>query len=50
MTEAGYLWLLPLLPLGVWLGKWAAGKVSSFVFERTIVLVLLLTAFLLIFT
>jgi uncharacterized protein len=28
------IWLLPLLPLGVWGGKWAADKISQEVFEQ----------------
>jgi uncharacterized membrane protein YfcA len=43
------LWLLPLLPLGVWLGKWGADKVSKPVFEKIIVFLLAVTALLLIF-
>ncbi len=43
------IWLLPLLPLGVWGGKWAADKVSREVFERVIVVLLVVTALLLIF-
>jgi uncharacterized membrane protein YfcA len=43
------IWLLPLLPLGVWGGKWAAEKISQEVFERVIVALLALTALLLIF-
>lgn len=46
----GVLWLLPLLPLGVWLGKWGAEKVSKPVFERIIVVLLAMIALLLIFT
>lgn len=44
------IWLLPLLPLGVWGGKWAADKISQEVFERVIVALLALTALLLIFS
>lgn len=43
-------WLLPLVPLGVWSGRWAAGKVNKQVFERVIVALLTFTALLLIFT
>lgn len=41
-------WLLPLVPLGVWVGRWAAGKVNKQVFERIIVSLLVVTAILLI--
>jgi uncharacterized protein len=43
------VWLLPLLPLGVWGGKWAADKVSKETFERVIVVLLAITSLLLIF-
>jgi uncharacterized membrane protein YfcA len=44
------MWLLPLLPLGVWGGKWAADKVSREVFERIIIVLLGITGLLLIFS
>jgi uncharacterized membrane protein YfcA len=44
------IWLLPLLPLGVWGGKWAADKISQAVFEQVIVAMLAVTALLLIFS
>ena len=44
------LWLLPLIPLGVWLGKWGADKVSKEVFDLVILIVLILSALLLILT
>lgn len=43
------IWLLPLLPLGVWGGKWMADKISRNAFERVIVVLLVLTALLLVF-
>jgi uncharacterized membrane protein YfcA len=43
-------WLLPLVPLGVWSGRWAAGKVNKRIFEKVIVGLLTITALLLIFT
>jgi uncharacterized membrane protein YfcA len=43
------IWLFPLLPLGVWGGKWAADKVSKEMFERVIVVLLAVSALLLIF-
>ncbi len=46
----GLIWLLPLLPLGVWGGKWAADKISQKSFERVIVALLAVTALLLIFS
>ncbi|MCB9134442.1 MAG: sulfite exporter TauE/SafE family protein [Anaerolineales bacterium] len=42
------LWLLPLLPLGVWGGKYLADKISREAFERVIVVFLVVTAVLLI--
>ena len=44
------LWLLPLIPLGVWLGKWGAERVSKDSFDLIILVVLILSALLLIFT
>jgi uncharacterized membrane protein YfcA len=41
-------WLLPLVPVGVWVGRWAAGKVNKETFERVIIGLLVLTAGLLI--
>lgn len=42
------IWLLPLLPLGVWGGKVLADKVSRETFEQVIVVFLIITAVLLI--
>jgi uncharacterized membrane protein YfcA len=42
-------WLLPLVPLGVWVGRWVAGKVNKETFEWIIVGLLIITALLLIF-
>jgi len=44
------IWLLPLLPLGVWGGKLAADKISQKAFERVIIALLVVTALLLIFS
>ncbi len=41
-------WLLPLVPAGVWVGRWAAGKVNKEVFEQIIIALLVVTAILLI--
>jgi uncharacterized membrane protein YfcA len=46
----GLIWLFPLLPLGVWGGKWAANKIRREVFEKVIVVILAVTALLLIFS
>lgn len=43
------VWLLPLLPLGVWAGRWSAGKVGPKTFETVIIILLIVTALLLIF-
>jgi uncharacterized membrane protein YfcA len=42
-------WLIPLLPLGVVVGRWASSKVDRQVFERIIVALLGITGLLLIF-
>jgi uncharacterized membrane protein YfcA len=44
------LWVLPLIPLGVWIGIWAAQRIKPLVFERVILGLLGLTAVLLIVT
>jgi uncharacterized protein len=38
------IWLLPVIPLGVWIGRWAVGKINRLWFERIIVVALLITA------
>jgi uncharacterized membrane protein YfcA len=43
-------WLLPLVPLGVWTGKWAVTRVEKSTFDRIIVYLLIVSALLLIFT
>lgn len=43
------LWVLPLLPIGVWGGKYLAERISHGAFERIIVFFLVVTALLLIF-
>jgi uncharacterized membrane protein YfcA len=30
-------WLLPLLPISVWLGKWAAIRINKLTFDRIII-------------
>jgi len=45
-----FLWLLPLVPLGVWVGKWLVVRVSKEMFDRIIIFLLVITALLLIFT
>lgn len=42
-------WLLPLLPLSVWAGKILADKINKIVFEWIILLLLILSAFFLLF-
>jgi hypothetical protein len=37
-------WLLPLVPVGVWIGKWGAGKVNKETFEKIIIGLLVVTA------
>ena len=43
------IWIVPLLPLGVWAGKWAADKISQKIFDRVVIVLLFVTALLLIF-
>ncbi len=41
-------WLMPVVPLGVWLGKWLSTRVPKQTFDRAIVLLLGMTAIMLI--
>ena len=43
------IWLLPLLPLGVWIGRWGAQRVPKRIFDRIILAALAVTAGLLLF-
>lgn len=36
----GALWVVPLVPLGVWTGKWMVGRVARRYFERVILVLL----------
>ena len=45
-----FLWLLPAVPLGVWVGKWLVVRVSKELFDYIILAFLVITAFLLFFT
>jgi uncharacterized membrane protein YfcA len=42
------IWLLPVVPVGVWVGKWLADKLNKETFEYVIIALLALTAILLI--
>ena len=42
-------WLAPIVPLGVWFGRWMSTKISKEVFDGIMVAILALTALLLIF-
>jgi uncharacterized membrane protein YfcA len=42
------VWLMPLVPVGAWVGKWAANKIDKLTFERVIVALLVVLAVLLI--
>ncbi len=44
------IWVLPLLPLGVWLGKWISIHLKHEVYEKVILALLTLAAVLLLFT
>lgn len=43
-------WVIPLIPLGAWLGRWMVTKITKQVFDGIMVSLLALTAVLLIFT
>jgi uncharacterized membrane protein YfcA len=42
-------WAVPLIPVGVWVGRWAIGKVNRVWFERAMMLLVLAASLLLIF-
>lgn len=46
----GIAWILPLVPLGVWVGRWSASKVDKETFDWIITGLLVVAALLLIFT
>ena len=41
------VWLLPLIPVGVWIGKWASTRINKVAFERLIIGLLVMTSLLL---
>jgi uncharacterized membrane protein YfcA len=45
-----FLWLLPMVPLGVWTGRWLVVRVSKRLFDYIILFFLFVAALLLIFT
>ena len=42
-------WVFPIVPLGVWIGRWLVTKVSKVIFDNIILVLLVITALLLIF-
>lgn len=44
------LWLLPMVPLGVWAGKWVVARVSKELFDNIILSLLIISALLLFLT
>jgi uncharacterized membrane protein YfcA len=44
------LWLLPMVPMGVWTGRWLVERVSKELFDRIILVLLILSALLLLLT
>jgi uncharacterized protein len=43
------LWLMPLVPLGTWVGRWAADRINHRTFEKVILVLLAITGLMLIF-
>jgi uncharacterized protein len=43
------VWLSPLLPLGVWVGKMIGVRIDKAAFERLVVVLLIITALMLLF-
>ena len=46
-TLSQIIWLLPLLPIGVWAGKWLTTKVDKVMFDRIIMALLAMSGVLL---
>jgi uncharacterized membrane protein YfcA len=46
----GYTWLIPIVPLGVLVGRWFSVRVSKKVFEKIIVILLCVAGLMLLFT
>jgi len=46
----GYTWLIPIVPLGVLVGRWFSVRVSKKVFEKIIVILLCIAGLMLLFT
>ena len=42
-------WIFPIVPFGVWIGRWLVTKVSKSIFDNIILVLLVITALLLIF-
>jgi hypothetical protein len=42
-------WAVPLIPVGVWIGRWAIGKINRLWFERAMIVLVLAASLLLIF-
>jgi uncharacterized membrane protein YfcA len=43
------VWVFPIVPIGVWIGRWMVTKVSKKIFENIILVLLVITALILIF-
>lgn len=46
----GVAWLLPMVPLGAWFGRWVSEKIDPMSFERFILILLIISALFLILT
>jgi uncharacterized membrane protein YfcA len=42
-------WVIPIVPVGVWIGRWMVTKISKNIFDNIILVLLVITALLLIF-
>jgi len=47
-TFRSFVWVIPLLPVGVWIGRWMAGKINQATFETILIALLFVTGVLLI--
>jgi len=43
------VWMLPIIPMGVWLGRWIIGWINPLIFERAMMILLVISAVLLLF-
>lgn len=48
-TLISIAWVMPLIPIGVWIGRWAIGKINRLWFERAMMVLLFISCLTLLF-